>query len=238
LYLLVVVGLAIFRGRYAASLGAVVAFFSLDYLIVPPLYTLFSYRTEEEIELFLFLIAAMLTGQLTAALREREQQATHQVKQESQARASELTAIFEAMTEGVIVCDARGEIRYTNPAYRSMLALEEDADPSALQLDNRFEWLALRDLEGKPLPKEQMVSQRVLRGERLSHTNMMDFLCRTRKGQDLILSASGAPIRDVAGQIVGGVVAFRDVTERRRLEQQLQSSEQKLRSLVESNIFG
>jgi PAS domain S-box-containing protein len=66
----------------------------------------------------------------------------------------------------------------------------------------------------------------------------MDFRCRTRKGEDLILNASGAPIRDAAGQIVGGVVVFRDVTGRYRLEQQLQYSEHKLRSLVESNIFG
>ena len=33
-------------------------------------------------------------------------------------------------------------------------------------------------------------------------------MCRNRKGEDLILNASGAPIRDAAGQIVGGVVMF------------------------------
>ncbi len=80
------------------------------------------------------------------------------------------------MTEGVIVCDRAGEIRYTNPAYRSLVALEKDADPSLLLLDNRFEWLALRDMEGRPIPKEQIASQRVLRGERLSNTNSMDFV--------------------------------------------------------------
>jgi PAS domain-containing protein len=41
------------------------------------------------------------------------------------------------MTEGVIICDARGDFRYTNAAYRSLLALEEDADPTLLQFDNR-----------------------------------------------------------------------------------------------------
>ncbi len=238
LYLLVVLGLAIVRGRYAAILSAVVAILSWDYLIVPPLYTLFSYRIEEEAELFIFLIVAMLTGQLVAALREREKQANRQAEQEGRARASELTAIFEAMTEGVIVCDARGEIRYTNPAFRSLLALEEDADPSVLQLDHRIEWLALRDVEGRPFPKEQLPVLRVLRGERISDAHTIDLLCRTRKGEDLILNVSGAPMHDTAGQIVGGVMVYRDVTGRYRLEQQLQYSERKLRSLVESNILG
>ncbi len=157
---------------------------------------------------------------------------------EAEGRAAEMSAIFEAMTEGVSVCDARGEIRYTNAAYRSLLALEEDADPSLLQLDQRFEWLATRDMEGRPLPKEQHPLLRVLRGERLSGTHSMDVMCRTRKGEDMIFNVSGAPIRDAAGQIVGGVVMFRDVTGRRKLAQQFQYNERKLRSLVESNILG
>jgi PAS domain S-box-containing protein len=230
LYLPVVLALAIVRGRYAATLGVVVAFFSLDYFIVPPLYNLFSYRIEEEIELFIFLSVAILVGHLAATLRQREQDA--------KSRARELTTIFEAMIETVIVADARGEIRYTNPAYRSTLALEENADPALLQLDTRFQWLALRDLEGRLVPKEHMPVMRVLQGERLSGTHTIDLLCRTRRGEDIIHNFSGAPMRDAAGQIVGGVVISRDVTEQYRLKQQLQYSEYKLRSLVESNIFG
>ncbi len=157
---------------------------------------------------------------------------------EADARAAELSATFEAMTEGVSVCDVRGEIRYTNAAYRSLLALEEDPDPSLLALDTRLEWLATRDLEGRPLPKEQLPVLRVLRGERLSGAHTIDLLCRTRKGEDIIVNVSGAPIRDAAGQIVGGVVVFRDVTGRYHLEQQLQINERKFRSLVESNILG
>src|SRR6266567_585184 len=392
-YLLVVLALAITRGRYAAILSAVVAFLSLAYFIVPPLHTFGIYLVEEWIALFGLLIATMLTGHLAVALRERAEQANRresetrqlsevvratsqeaeaaharlydffmqapaamtilrgpehriefanplalrhrdqadlmgktarevrpelveqgvlaildevyttgtpfvgtefpvrvdrrgdgvleeayynfvyqplrtaqgdiegilvhsvevteqvlarrrveelnrQTEQEAQARTAELEAIFEAMTEGVIVCDARGEVRYINAAYRSLLALEEDADPSLLQLDHRIEWLAFRDLEGRPLPKEQLPVLRVLQGECLSSTHRMDCMCRTRKGEDLILNVSGAPIRDAAGQIAGGVVVFRDVTGQRHIEQQLQYSERKLLSLVGSNIFG
>jgi len=157
---------------------------------------------------------------------------------EADARAAELSATFEAMTEGVSVCDVRGEIRYTNAAYRSLLALEEDPDPSLLALDTRLEWLATRDLEGRPLPKEQLPVLRVLRGERLSGAHTIDLMCRTHKGEDIIVNVSGAPIRDATGQIVGGVVVFRDVTGRYHLEQQLQINERKLRTLVESNILG
>ena len=250
-YLLVVLALAVVRGRYAAILASLVAFLSSDFFIVPPFFTFVMYRIEEWIALAVFLVGALLTSQLAGALRERAEQAyrrereTRQLSEaaratsrEAQARTAELETIFEAMIETVIVSDARGEIRYTNPAYRSTLALEEDADPSLLLLDTRFEWLALRDTEGRLLPKEHMPVMRVLQGERLSGTHTIDLQCRTRKGEDIIHNFSGAPIRDAAGQIVGGVVVSRDVTGQYRLKQQLQYSEHKLRSLVESNIFG
>jgi PAS domain S-box-containing protein len=169
---------------------------------------------------------------------EVEKQALRQAQQEAERQAAELSAIFEAMTDGVFVCDGRGDIYYTNAAYRALLELEGDADPSVLKLDKRFKWLALHDLQGKPLPKEQFPILRVLRGERLSGAHTMDLLGHTYKGADRILNVSGAPIRDAAGQITGGVIVYRDVTERHSLEQQLQYSERKLRSLVESNVVG
>jgi PAS domain S-box-containing protein len=156
---------------------------------------------------------------------------------EAEARAAELSAIFEAITDGLAIYDAQGAIRYTNPAYRRMLALEEDADPSLFQLDNRIEWMAVRNLKGRPIPKEQLAVLRVLQGEHLVGTPGMDAICRTHKGEDRIINFSGAPIRDSTGNIGGGVIVFRDMTARRTLEQQLRYSERKLRALVESNIL-
>ena len=63
------------RGRYAAILASLVAFLSFDFFIVPPLYTFVIYRIEEWIALFVFLVDAILTGQLAAALRERAKEA-------------------------------------------------------------------------------------------------------------------------------------------------------------------
>src|SRR5260370_9611040 len=98
-YLLVVMGLAIVRGRYAAILSAVVAFLSLDYFIIPPLYNVFVFRIEEEVPLFIFLSVAMLTGHLAPSLRERESQVPPQPENRAQAQARERNAYFVSMPE-------------------------------------------------------------------------------------------------------------------------------------------
>src|SRR5438105_15480589 len=46
-YLLIVLALASTRGLYAAVLAALVAFFSFDFFLVPPLYTFTIARPEE-----------------------------------------------------------------------------------------------------------------------------------------------------------------------------------------------
>ncbi|HEX7735152.1 MAG TPA: ATP-binding protein [Ktedonobacteraceae bacterium] len=83
-YLLVVLPLAVTRGRYSAMLASVLAFLAFDFFLVPPLYLFTINRPEEWIALFIFLIDALLTGQLAAALRERAEVAS---RSEREARA-------------------------------------------------------------------------------------------------------------------------------------------------------
>lgn len=84
LYLFIVLGLAITRGRYAAICGAVLAFLCFDFFLVPPLYTFSINRFEEWLALCIFLITAISTGQLASALRLRAEEAT---QRESETRA-------------------------------------------------------------------------------------------------------------------------------------------------------
>lgn len=75
IYLLVVLALASTRGRYAAILASLIASLSFDFFLVPPLYVFTMDNPEEWIALFVFLVTAILTSQLAAALRERAEQA-------------------------------------------------------------------------------------------------------------------------------------------------------------------
>ncbi len=74
-YLLVVLALASTRGLYAAILASVVAFLSFDFFLVPPLYTFTIGKIDEWLALFMFLVTAIITGQLASALRQRAEQA-------------------------------------------------------------------------------------------------------------------------------------------------------------------
>jgi K+-sensing histidine kinase KdpD len=74
-YLLLILLLATTRGRYAAIMAAVVAFLAFDFFLVPPLFTFVISRWEEWIALFVFLMTALITSQLTTQSRQSVEQA-------------------------------------------------------------------------------------------------------------------------------------------------------------------
>ncbi len=74
-YLLLILLLASTRGRYAAIVAAVVAVLSFDFFLVPPLYTFVISRWEEWVALFVFLVTALITSQLTTQARRSVEQA-------------------------------------------------------------------------------------------------------------------------------------------------------------------
>ena len=74
-YLLLILLLATRRGRYAAIVAAVFAFLAFDFFLVPPLFTFVISRWEEWIALFVFLVTALITSQLTTQTRQSVEQA-------------------------------------------------------------------------------------------------------------------------------------------------------------------
>jgi PAS domain S-box-containing protein len=144
--------------------------------------------------------------------------AHRQAEHKAAARAQEVEAIFEAMTDGVAVYDVRGSLLHANTALRTLLAFDRDPAYSARPFPERVAVLAMRDTTGRLLAPDESVQARVLRGEVLTGANAVDVLVRSLDGRELELSVSGAPMRDDAGRIAGAVLVVRDVTQRRRLE--------------------
>ncbi|HZT98990.1 MAG TPA: sensor histidine kinase [Ktedonobacteraceae bacterium] len=82
-YLIMVIVLAGTRGSYAAILSALLASLSVDFFLTPPLYQ-FSFtnlEADDLLDTWVFLIMAIIAGQLAAILRRRAEQARHRERE-------------------------------------------------------------------------------------------------------------------------------------------------------------
>ncbi len=96
-YLLVIVVLASTRGHYAAILAALLASFSFDFFLASPPEAFAFNGPEDLLDPVVFLTTAIVTGQLTAALRHHAEQARHRERATRllSQQAQELAALQE-----------------------------------------------------------------------------------------------------------------------------------------------
>ncbi len=127
------------------------------------------------------------------------------------------TALLAALPTAVIVHDQQGRVQVANRAARALLGAKSGDAGDAL--------MALRPLRDdlEPLHLDELPLQRCLssgQGERGSLLGLADSA-----GQQRWLLANTAPLCDAGGQPDGAVVCYVDVTERRRLLDELHNAE-------------
>jgi PAS domain S-box-containing protein len=129
--------------------------------------------------------------------------------------AAELSAIIDAMAEGVRVCDATGQITRVNRAGAAFLGVS--AEETLQSLAEYVEANAPRWPDGRPMLATEIPLARALHGETDSDFELVQRHVAT--GQDLWLRSSYAPIRDeTTDAIVGAVAVARDMTQVKALE--------------------
>lgn len=134
--------------------------------------------------------------------------------------------------DAVITADAAGLVTYVNPAAEQLTgwnALEARHRP----LTEIFQAVDEHLRQPLELPAIQDFLEGLAVGT-VRHTVLIN-----RYGQDSIIEHSVAPIRSRAGRIMGTVLVFRDVSEARRMEQQLywQASHDALTGLANRRAF-
>jgi len=171
---------------------------------------------------------------VTLAIGQAHQyEAERRAREEAAARAAQLAAMIESMADGVIVHDGEGRMLHTNSAARSLLGLDMTPEVSVPRGSGRW---TLRDERGRTLSVARMPLFRVLRGETLTGPNAVDVTLTTHDGHEAELSLSAAPVLDGEGQPAGGVLIFRDVTERRRLERRTAEALRALLAMAETLV--
>jgi len=154
-------------------------------------------------------------------------------KRKAQAEAIEsrnmLRAALASMSDAVFVFDAQGQVVELNDACVGYLRLADKA--SCPRTVAEFEdLLHVRDADDDPVPRGQWLVPQGLRGQ--SGSAVEFHLERKATGESWIGSHNFAPVRSADGRIVGVVVTARDVTELKRMHDELAASHADLRRLV------
>ena len=136
-----------------------------------------------------------------------------------------LGTVCQSLAEGIIVCDRSGRFVFVNRAAGEILGeFASGVDPG-----NWSQVYGCYLPDGQTLyPPDQLPLMRAMRGESVQEAEIL--IRNSNIPQGKTISVNGAPLLDDAGTLAGGVVTFRDVTERKRVERELGQS---LRQLEE-----
>jgi diguanylate cyclase (GGDEF)-like protein/PAS domain S-box-containing protein len=157
--------------------------------------------------------------------RKRAETAVFQAKERAQ-------VTLQSIGDAVITTDSDGRIDYMNPVAESLTGWENREAQTQL-IGDVFTVVdeATREASENPV-------MRCLREGRTlglsEHTVLVN-----RRGQELAIQDSAAPIRDRAGNLIGAVIVFHDVSKERRLHRALhyQASHDALTGLINRREF-
>jgi diguanylate cyclase (GGDEF)-like protein/PAS domain S-box-containing protein len=152
------------------------------------------------------------------------------------------TAVFEekeraqvtvqSIGDGVITTDAQGRVDYLNPIAESLTGWDT-REARGLPVAAIFR--LVNDIDREPVENPVVRCLREARVIGLSdHTVLL-----SRLGQEIAIQNSAAPIRDRAGEVIGAVMVFHDVSRERRLRRALayQASHDALTGLINRREF-
>lgn len=141
-----------------------------------------------------------------------------------------LQAVIENLSEGLVVADLRGQLLNWNRAaleIHGFASLEE----GLLKLPEFADIFELSDLNGAVLKLDQWPLPRIIRGEQLRNIEV----CIRRHNSDWhrVFNYGGSVVREASGRLIA-IVTMSDITDRKRAELGLQTSETRYRRLFES----
>ncbi len=145
---------------------------------------------------------------------------------------SRLTQYLEAMPLGVCVLDANGQYFYANQKAREIFGKGTVPHINSEQKAAIHQFY--KSGTNQRCPVEELPIMRALRGE-----NVRTESVEIRAGNKIVPVESWAtPIYDSVGEISYGIIAFTDITERKKAEAALVQAEEKYRGIFENALEG
>ena len=224
-------------GLLSAALGGLVAW----YVFIPPQYSFMFSDPTAPARMTLFLLAGALISLLAESLHRARRQAEERETREREQREGFRVTLASIGANGRFAKNNKGGPG--NPHARRTAAVrkvfaEAVSEQDLIEVAQSLTGWNAEDASGRPLDEvftivneqtRQRVDNPALRAIRegtivglANHTLLI-----AKGGAEIPIGDSGAPIRDSRGRVLGAILIFRDITERRR-------AEDKFRLVVES----
>jgi PAS domain S-box-containing protein len=160
------------------------------------------------------------------AARARQAEELLRSQQALEAQKLMLQSVLDSMSEGLVAADEQGKFILWNPAAEKIVGLGA-ASLSPEEWSTHY-GVYLPDTVTL-LPDEQNPLIRAIGGE--ASTAVMYF-CNPALDRGVWIEANGAPLRDKNGVVRGGVIAFRDITQRKADELEIRKLNEDLEERI------
>ena len=145
--------------------------------------------------------------------RQKPEQTTEALYEQRQWLQVTLSSIGDA----VITTDAEGNINFLNPVAQALTGWTQE-EAAGTPLDTVFKIVNEETRETVENPATKALREGLVVG--LAN----DTLLIAKDGAERPIDDSAAPIRNAKGEVAGVVLVFRDITDRRRQEQEIQDT--------------
>jgi PAS domain S-box-containing protein len=146
----------------------------------------------------------------------------HQADRQLREQREWLRVTLTSIGDAVIATDGAGCISFVNPVAESLTGWKVE-DAMGRPVTDVFRIVN----EQTDQPLEAPVARVLREGRTVALANHAALV--TKNGSTVPVEDSAAPILDAAGQVIGAVLVFHDVTDKRRAEEELRTNEHRLR---------
>ncbi len=191
------------------------------------------YRIETLIAIVLISMTALLLGYLFLKKSKQSKQFENKFLKEKELVEiqKEFRTTLYSIGDAVITSDSNGRIKYMNTVAESLTGWTE-SEASGLPLEKVFIIINETTREKIDNPVQKVMKQ----GTVVSLAN--HTLLISKQGKEIPIADSGAPIKDLNGNIIGVVLVFRDQTDERAKEKAILESEEKFRKMTLNSPMG
>jgi len=177
---------------------------------------------KEELELF-----AVVANDISFALNIIDLEKEREKAEEELTRSrNEILTTLKSIGDAVISTDSKGNVVFMNPIAEDLTGWKEN---ESIGKDIKEIFHIVNEETGDKV--ESPIARVIREGTVVGLVNHTILIAKD--GFRIPIDDSGAPIKDVDGNIIGVVLVFRDITERKKTEEKLRNYSEQLEEMVE-----